>query len=506
MINFFNRSVDFVRKNIGLILTLFFDLYAIYNLKLQLPSGSYKTLILFTGLCIISNIILLFMLKKIPKIKENFCKLFLLIAIPIGLLYIITIPIFAGTDEPLHFFRAYQISEGTISVDSDNYDTKIPENVLNLHYRKIKENYVPFRGFEKLENDNRVILPIDDAASQYSPIQYIPQILGIKIGEFLNLSPMMIVLLSRILIFSTWCILTYFSIKIFPYNKLLFLLVCLSPALLSLVSTTSGDIILNSFSFLFISYILKLFHDKPKLKFKNIILLLLLCVGISLCKTIYIILTLLLAIIPFECFESKNKKWFYVISIWIISFISDISWVTLSSLNLTSPESNSMEQLRYILSNPIDYIFIICRTFLGDFYYYITNFFSGSEMCYGKVNIPSILSISYVIIFLLSLEYNKNTEEFKNIKYLFWLIFLLIFGATVTALYINWTNIVGGIGYSTIEGVQSRYFIMLLPLILITFKVNTFFKIKQNILIKSCIYLNIFILLFSISSLIVVYR
>lgn len=209
----------FIKKNNTLLFTLLFNLYIIYNVKSQTTSGSYETLLLVLFLCVISNCILFIIIKKIPYFQKSVTKIFLLIAIPVGFLYIFFIPVFAGTDEPLHFFRAYQISVGETLIDSDNPKAKIPQSVLNLHYRRIKENYQPFRGFEKLEKSNKVLLPLKDSANQYSPIQYLPQIIGIKIGEIINLSPMLIVILSRILIFITWCVIIFFAYNEFRSIK-----------------------------------------------------------------------------------------------------------------------------------------------------------------------------------------------------------------------------------------------------------------------------------------------
>jgi len=501
MTKYVDKTVDFIKTHIGIILTIFFDFYAIFNLKAYLSKGSNKIILLFSLFCIVVNIILILVLKKIKKLNNDFSKIFLNIALPIGLLYVVLIPVFAGTDEPFHFFRAYQISQGDI-INSEDYNTKIPENLLNLHYRKIKENYLGLKGFKDLDKTSIVELPIKDTATSYSPIQYFPQIFGIKIGLIFNMNPMLIVMLSRLFVFVTWTIIIYHSIKIFPYNKLLFMLICLSPAMLSLVSTTSGDIMLDAFSFLLIAFTLKLFKDKTKLDYKKIILLLFLCVSISLCKTIYFIFTFLILIIPPECYGSKKKKWLYTLLILILSLFSDFLWVAMSSTQIVGDSSESSLQLKYILSHPLDYIFILVRTFLGNFYYYVVNLFSGGEMCYSKANIPSILEISYVFIVVLSMKFNNDTKHFKYTKYLFWVIFLMIFVATSTAMYINWTNMYWGVEYPTIEGVQSRYLIMTIPLLLIPYKINVP-QINENKITTLCVYLNIYIMLFTISSLII---
>ena len=73
-------------------------------------------------------------------------------------------------------------------------------------------------------------------------------------------------------------------------------------------------------------------------------------------------------------------------------------------------------------------------------------------------------------------------------------------------MYINWTNTMAGIAFPYIIGVQSRYFTMLVPLLLITFKISQNFKISKDTLLKSCAYLNVYIMLSAISSLIIFYN
>ncbi|MGN1299285.1 MAG: hypothetical protein ACI4UE_04815 [Candidatus Scatovivens sp.] len=117
---------------IEFILCLLESKVAFNLLVYKIDIGSWNLKYIIEILLIASFIILLmyFAIKKYNKFIE---KMFLLFAIPIGILYMtFLLPTFAP-DENYHAYRAYQISEGQIIVKVDeNNDTHtyIPEDLL----------------------------------------------------------------------------------------------------------------------------------------------------------------------------------------------------------------------------------------------------------------------------------------------------------------------------------------------------------------------------------------
>ncbi len=491
-----------IKQHFPLIILIFFGIYSISYLKIRVPNISNKLFILFL-IAFIFSIIFYFFIKK--NIEKNIPieKLFLITSIIIGLLYAFSIPILSGTDEPSHFYRAYQVSQGVFIDKSDSYDLKIEKDLLDLHYRKINENYKSEVIKKDLDKKTKVDLPEKDAIGSYSPLQYIPQALGIKIGLLLNLNSMFIVLIARILIFVVWVIFGYFAIKIFPYNKLLYFLFLTAPSILSLVSTCSGDVLLLGSSFLFISKILDFMKNKKQITAKDILLLTLLTVFISITKTVYFFLTFLTFLIPKECFKNKNKRVLFLIYILFLSIFIDLLWYYLASFYDVGAISNAKDQVMFIIKNPLKYLFIFIRTFFEKAYYYLVNIFAGNEMCYSRVNIPSILSIAYLALVILSFSKNDFKKNAKKEILLFWLVFILILGAASTAMYVYWTNDLAGVGYYKILGVQSRYLVMLIPPLLLPIKLNI--NIDEKKFLKYAISVNMSIYLCSISTIIISY-
>ncbi len=491
-----------IKQHFPLFILIFFGIYSISYLKIKISNIPNILFILFLISFVFSIISYLFIKKYIEK-NAPIEKIFLITSIIIGTLYVFSIPILAGTDEPAHFYRAYQVSQGVFVDNSDNYDLEIEKDLLDLHYRKIKDNYKPEVINKKLDKSDKVLLPEKDAIGSYSPLQYIPQALGIKIGLLFNINPVFTVILSRILILIVWIIFGYKAIKIFPYNKLLYFLFLTAPAILSLTSTCSGDILLLGSSFLFVSKVLDYVKNKTPIKMKDIILLSLLTIFISISKTVYFLLILLVFLIPKESFKNNKKRYLFLIYIMFLAIIIDLGWNYLASFYDLGTYNNTKDQILFVLKKPITYMFIFLRTFIENIYYYIINFFAGNEMCYAKVSIPSLLSILYVYLVIISCSKNEfKKKAYKEIG-LFWIIFIFILGAISTAMYANWTNVIEGIGYYQILGVQSRYFVMLIPMLLLPIKIKM--KIEESIVLKYAISVSLAVYLCCISTLLTSY-
>ena len=126
----------------------------------------------------------------------------------------------------------------------------------------------------------------------------------------LNTSIALKAYLGRLSNFIFYIILIYFSLKILPFKKFGALFILLVPMAIQQNSSLSADVMINSCSFLFISYILYLkYSDKSpkKLEVKHKLLLFSLALIISLSKIVYFPICLLLFLIPKEKFSSLNE-------------------------------------------------------------------------------------------------------------------------------------------------------------------------------------------------------
>lgn len=510
--NFLNYIIE--NKKCFLIVTLFFIFFDYYthgiffgeNLETNFIIG-----LLFNYFYYFVNILFLILVYYFYK-KQNLKpeKKYVIIAAVFGFLYLFFIPVLSGTDEPAHFYRAYQISEGEI-ISEYPYRTKIPSNLQDLSFNSIKNNYKLKKIFEPMSKElvevttKNATAPI---ATSYSPIQYVPQVLGILVSKLFNFGPILMVLTARFFSFTAWLFITYYAVKFFPYKKHFIIILLLSPAVLSLVSTSSGDTFSTALGFLFISYVLKLYDEKRPITNNEKILLLLSAIGLTAFKNVYGLILSILFILPKECFNnSKKSKIVNIFIVLIIGLIICISWYILSNKGVPASDNAAIitAQTDYIKEHPIKFFEIIIYTCFNRMFYYLTNIVAGKEMCFGTPVISEVFCIAYFLLLCLSYFYNDKLCKLKVFsKTLFLGIFLVIFLGVNYVMYTGWTSIIYGVKYPIVMGVQSRYFLLLIPLLSLIPKISNKINFKnEKFIFNSCIFLNCIILIETISSLFV---
>lgn len=484
---------------------LFFDYYTYTNMKASLPELGMKKKLIFLLFYFLSNFIVLYVYNRFKKNREMpIEKKFAIIASIIGVFYVVFIPVMAGTDEPLHFYRAYQISAGDV-IPSKAHLTNIDENLLALPYRGFNDNYNKNVIFSKRTN-NMVELP-NTLTSGYSPLQYIPQILGFFVSNILHLNAFFTVIMVRLFNLFAWIYLMYLAIKLMPYKKTFFTLFSLAPASVSLASSSSGDIFSTAVGFLLIAYILKLRHEKIILSKNEKIKILLMSLVIGLFKTVYGVMLIVIFLLKNDNFKSKREKYIYSFGLLFICFLVDLFWLKISGTNGGYGNPEVTNQLSFVINHPIDYILILYRTYYDKFYEFMFNIVAGGEMCYGKAAISTLWSISYLFLLYKAYFYDDAKYSFEFIeKLILWLAFILVFIFVSSVMYISWTPILTGIGGPYIIGIQSRYFILFIPYLVLTLNKNKMIIKDSNdkILLASTI-LNVFILMETVTS-VIIYR
>ena len=430
---------------------------------------------------------------KIIKNKKIETK-FLIIGSFIGLIYLMGIPMMKGTDEIPHFNRIYQISAGDIVVDNKTI-TKIPENVKKYADPKGLEFYQKDTIFEK-DSKKMELLNQTETPSAYAPTQYIPQVVGYKFAKLFGFGPFISFYMVRLFNLASFLLISFYALKRLPIKKEVISILYLAPATLSLVATMSGDAFLNANTLLFIAIVFDNLYNKKELSTSDLIILLLSGIVIATIKTVYIPIVLISLLL-------KDKKWKKALMI-VIPIITCFIWSKLSSNMTGFTQGDSSVQLAYIFSNPLNYLVTFFNTFTNDLYYYITNLFAGSEMVQGIASVNGLLVIAYLLIFILSFFNDKREYKINSIvKYIMVFMFILILGAVSTVMYISWTPVFDGLKGNIIIGVQSRYFILLVPLFILI--IPNKFKIIKKDFFNYALLLNVLIALNTISSVLVYY-
>lgn len=174
----FKNQTNFTIFSIILLWFTIFTILAKYGLETK---NIYITIsiIMITALSIIYYLFF----RKFEKV--NYEKIFLMIIIPIGLLYMIVIPMGKIPDEINHICRAWEISEGHL-VTEVNENGRVGRNLpveLDFVVDEDLTSYEQYYENLQIESSGNRAFIIFPNTALYSFVCYIPQVIGILIRK-----------------------------------------------------------------------------------------------------------------------------------------------------------------------------------------------------------------------------------------------------------------------------------------------------------------------------------
>lgn len=496
-----------------------------------------------------SILILIFILMVILQFFTFYKKLkienmFVLIASILGIILMFALPPLQGPDERVHMVRSYDLAKGRVfftgSEDAlllpasmEAYTTKIRHIKMagNINEKITKEQY---KEAKKIPLNKELLWQYDaDKTESYSTIAYIPQALGMFIGDLFNLNFHYVFMLGRVINFIFWLTICYIALKIMPIKKELMMFVMLMPICMQQAVILSPDAMLNSFSFLLIAYILNIKYEKKNFTIKNFVVIVLLCIGIVSVKLPYVLISAMMLTIPKEKFKGKNifiKAGVFFLTI-CIGFSTFLLWTKLSQplksedeititeyqrqvlikkhkpLRVGPPKEESDDSVGYgytfkqIALHPIEFAKLVYRTIKMQGVYYIKTFVGY----FGWLNAiaPNYITILSGIT-LIFLMLNKSGEY----KLKLWdrFVYFSIGGVLILILFIllyKWN----GADYTKVSyfigSIQGRYFY---PFIIPTMLSLSFDKLKINLKKISWIIPSISIFILTICSNVILIR
>ena len=504
-----NTIYEIINKNrlitivvISTIISFIINLYDLHY-KLDKYSTINLYLISYIVLSIVFCTVIILISNKTKNINNKKIPVFFLVTgLILGIVYIELSPLFSGSDEHNHYYRIYEISEKTLMTPTKN--NKVGSKLPN----SLKQTFIEAGGvntevkYKNIKKMNRIKLNKKDVSQYgnnwfdtynntalYSPITYLPHVIGFEIGKILNLNPYTIGMLGRLFNLLSYIVLGYLSLKIIPKFKLFYLLILLSPNMLQCATTLSADAFTNIVFLLLVAYILHIHIEVKNTTLKDKLIVGTLSIVIALCKIVYLPIVLLLFINSNK--KIKKEKVSFNIIVFIISVIVGLLWIRSTNSIFDIAYNQSILQKQYILHNLFSYFIIVMRTFVVNGANYIECLFVGTTMYHSQLAMPALISFIYVAIVILSMLKDENSNKINNhTKFLIAIIAIMIAGLAATAIYVQCTAQFNAIANPIITGIQGRYFIpsiMLIPFICNYKKIN----IKSNNLIIIALTINL---------------
>lgn len=446
---------------------------------------------------------------------------FLIFGLIYGVCFLFATPALQVPDEYEHFYRALYISEGHVLPEKvgNMSGVYIPESAQLTSSAISKEWFKFTRDRDdkinltslldiKFTSQNRVFEDISRiAVITYSPVPYIISAFAITLGKLLNLPPLVLIYLGRFVNLLTWVFLTYLAIRIIPVHKWVLFMIALIPMTLFEVASLSADSLILGLSFIIVAIFFKFAFDnnKKKINKKDIYILFILLLLLSLSKQIYFALLFLIFLIPSEKFGGRNNMFFIAGFLFFSIFLISGGWnLIVKDLYVPIvPQISISGQIAYILGDPLRFPYALLKTF-----YY--RGFSYQLLFVGNFLLDIPLPMWWIGLYALSITPVALLDKSKIIisdrqKLISLAIFIIIFLLICAFVYVSWTVV----GQNIIDGIQGRYFIPILPLLfLLLFKIRNFgvyknkvfLRLKDNlnsiIMVYTLIYLSISVLIF----------
>ncbi len=469
------KITDIILLFLGVLIACLLLLYPCMEI-----AGKYIIVPIFIILCM-----LIYYLKD--SLKNNIHGVFALLAIISTVLFSLILPPFHVPDETAHYFKAYSILSPD-KIDRKNKTLKLKSNVdntiqkytfdlLNDDYKTSTKEY--FANFWIREDGNKYASYSFSNTYDLKPIAYIPAAIIIKISTMLNFPFIFTSILGRLINALIFVILGFLALKKIPYFKKILFVVMLFPITIQQVSAVNQDSLTLSISFLLIAQILYLIKGKyKKISLKDMILTVILCCILGLCKPVYFPIAFLLLLVPKNKFNSKKDKLFFVsIAILIPIILCSTNYGQYVTGSVVSEKK--LYKMSMIITQPITIIHVVFQTILErldlDIIRGLINGFGWSTVWYKNIG-AFILPILYLLILFFDNPEENKLNKLEKIVFIS--VFVIIFGIVYASMLFSWTEY----GSVTIDGLQSRYFIpavLLLAIALANNKIKTSFKNKE---------------------------
>ncbi len=433
--------------------------------------------IIFTALAFLAKY---FIFKNNLKIE----KIYLIFAFIIYGFFVFLMPMYIAHDELYHWYRAYEVSTGGLITKMGNgsVGANLP---VALEKSSRKSQYgITYKstldGIHEKITDEKKFMDMETVAL-YSPVQYLPQATGIIVGRIFTDSAIIIAYFGRIFNALVSILIMYTAIKIIPFGKKILFSISFLPIAVEGFTSLSPDAMTISISMLIIAYILNITYTKniKVMTKKEYLILTILYAIIALCKIVYVPLLLLCLLIPKEKYKSKKEQIIFLSLIFFITLSLNLGWLSVASKYLSVYE-DATNQTTSILSNPLKYIGVMIYTFCVNFKNYLYGMVGDGLVWGEEVKLITIIPTTNIALLLGLALFDKESKYKGKIKdnIIFGLTSFIILGLIFTSLYVQWSHP----GKIAIEGIQGRYFIPFLPLILLLISnIKVKYTGKENI-------------------------
>ena len=424
--------------------------------------------------------LLFLFIGQIYYFKKRECKwekIFLILGGTYGIIFSNIFPIFQTPDEYVHFWRAYNISQGEIGVirTKEGDGGYLPAHLIELTQYGNTENLKSqpqekvdlkdYMNIYKIQSDEENLRFYSmKYTDKYAFTAYLPQAAAITIGRFLELPAAITFTLARLTNLLVYVGIVYLGVKNIPKYKEALVMVALLPISLQQAASNSPDALLISCSLCAIGFIIKVREEKIT---KKDIVIIAICIGImTLIKMPYILVIFLLITACKEySFKEIMKKIGLISLILLPIVILYVMWTKNYALTPIRPEGVVNNTLFDIIKNPAGFLQVCINTIKGGGDFVLNSMIAYLGWLDTLIN-PVMINcyLGGILIWTIgSNRYNRRITKRELIDKLLGVgIFLGIVLVICMGIH-TWSPV----GNSILVGIQGRYFVPILAILII---------------------------------------
>lgn len=432
----------------------------------------------FLAVCFVVTALVLFVYRLGTE------KVFTMLALSLGFVYLITITPLSVPDEPHHYQSAYWLSNVLLfhwdeygdSTDFD-YSAFVGHHNVSSGYLYVMENVggSPAKG-------EVVQIPEPRAMSYF--VEYLPQALGIALSRITNQNFIRTFLIGRLfnLIFYSGCL--YFAIKRAPIFKIMFGLIGIMPMALHQAASYSYDGFINGMALLLIASMLKAIYEDGPLSKKDFYCILILGALLTPAKPVYFPILFLAVLIPERRFGGRKEKIIGIALVWIAGAVFAAGFQLQSLFTLATGSSHGLNQegcYNYTMSFVFEHPWKTTQIFVGTFYKLALDWLKcaiGQAMSGLTLILPTWIIYGYMGVIALSVLNHERSDYVLRAgdRTVFLLVSMIVVLLVMLSMFLAWTS-----DFRTvITGIQGRYFIPVMPLLALLLN-NQVLILRKNV-------------------------
>ena len=409
--------------------------------------------------------------------KKTCLLLVLLLGAAGSLPLVLLTPPFQVPDEVQHFYRAYQLSEFHLRAEVQDgkaggaLPASLPQLVKMSVYTQDGVLYpatpAPIARTLQLRS-----IPLDPATRQfvafpgsafYSPLPYLPQVLGIAVGRQMGAGPLVLLYLGRLFNCLAALGLLGLAVMLMPFAEELVLVAGLLPMSLYLYASLSPDAAVIGCALVFSALAIAA-GVRQQWGTRELWAAIALAVVFCPVKPVYFPM-LLMAAVPgfFRRGDTARMLRAHAILLGIVLGVTG-GWALIAKSSITTPLSGAQPsiQLSFVLHHPVFFAGVLAHT-LGFVRIALLYFQAVGVMGWLSVPLsPRIVYLLPVISLTVVWRYGNFGPLERSTRRALWRLALALACTflIVAIIYVMWAHV----GQNYAAGVQGRYFIPILVL------------------------------------------